>query len=146
MGVDEAMFKCTQTDWSKQFQGWNVIYFVLNVILAIIKFVLAFSNLAGKLKLLAIIPLIVHSVVGLLIGCLLCHLGWFCVVKQQDCCGQTGYLIWGLLYLIFLFWPLLQGAVGLNLLCLLLLIPAFYMLHALFKLFQSKGSFNLLAS
>merc|ERR1712032_1464601 len=144
--VDKDMFQLKQSDWLAHFQAWNVVYLLLSAIVAVVNFGLAFLDKAERLELVGIVSLAAHSAVGLLVGCLLCHLGWFCVVKQKGCCGKAGYLAWGVVYLVFMCWPLLQGAAGMNLVCLLLLVPACAMLWALFNLWQGNAAGYLLPS
>ncbi|CAK0855502.1 unnamed protein product [Prorocentrum cordatum] len=107
-----AMFQVRQSNWLGHFQAWNVLYCILNIVLSIIFFVLQFVSLALDAALKAIVHLIIDSVVGLVVGFLLCHVGWFCVVKNRGCCGKIGYLAWGIIYFLFVFWPVLVGTLS----------------------------------
>ncbi|CAK0855503.1 unnamed protein product [Prorocentrum cordatum] len=134
-----AMFQVRQSNWLGHFQAWNVLYCILNIVLSIIFFVLQFVSLALDAALKAIVHLIIDSVVGLVVGFLLCHVGWFCVVKNRGCCGKIGYLAWGIIYFLFVFWPVLVGTLNTSAICLILLVPACGMLWSLFNLFQGGG-------
>lgn len=138
--IDGAMFQVRQSNWLGHFQAWNVLYCLLNIILSIVLFVLQFLKLGLHGELGSMIELIIDSVVGLVIGCLLCHIGWFCVVKNRGCCGKVGFLAWAVIYTLFVFWPLAVGTVKyLSAICLILLVPACGMLWSLFNLFQGGG-------
>ncbi|CAK0814488.1 unnamed protein product [Prorocentrum cordatum] len=138
--IDGAMFQIRQSDWLGHFQAWNVLYCILNIVLSILFFVLQFVSLALDAALASIVELILDSVVGLIVGVLLCHVGWFCVVKNRGCCGKLGYLAWGLVYFVFVGWPMLVGALHNSVICLVLLVPACGMLWSLLNLFRGGGA------
>mmetsp|Transcript_92185 Transcript_92185/g.269740 ORF Transcript_92185/g.269740 Transcript_92185/m.269740 type:complete len:165 (+) Transcript_92185:72-566(+) len=144
--LDKDMCQLKQSDWAASFQAWNVCYLLLNVLVAVLTFALGFLSKAAHFALIGIVHLAVSSAIGIAIGFFLCHMGWYCVVKQKGCCGNIGYLLWGLAYFLFVFWPLVRGAMGLNLLSLVMAVPAGFMILALYHLFKDKPTHNLLAT
>merc|ERR1711933_485919 len=114
--------------------------------ITVVTFIFSALGILANLALITFVEVTVEVLFGLLLVFLFCHCGWFCVVKRKGCCGQVGYLVWGLIYFVFPFWPLVKGALegaGVhihNLVCLLECVPLFYMLVCLVRLFQRAGA------
>merc|ERR1712190_321068 len=96
-----------------------------------------FANLS-HFALASITTDIVFSAVGIVLGFIFAHMGWFCIVRRDGCCGSIGYLIWALVYILLNAGPLSRGDAGL--IYLAMLVPVGYMIFSLFKLFQSNSS------
>mmetsp|Transcript_113822 Transcript_113822/g.361778 ORF Transcript_113822/g.361778 Transcript_113822/m.361778 type:complete len:89 (-) Transcript_113822:209-475(-) len=54
------------------------------------------------------------------------HLSWYCIVVNNGCCGNVGYFIWALLYVLSCCSYFVGGLNIAKLIYLLLLIPSFY--------------------
>eukprot|EP00747_Dinoflagellata_sp_TGD_P184679 gnl/TRDRNA2_/TRDRNA2_40545_c0_seq1.p1 gnl/TRDRNA2_/TRDRNA2_40545_c0~~gnl/TRDRNA2_/TRDRNA2_40545_c0_seq1.p1 ORF type:complete len:183 (-),score=21.06 gnl/TRDRNA2_/TRDRNA2_40545_c0_seq1:116-664(-) len=143
--LDAAMFQCQQEDWSLQFQKWNVAYCFATLIVSVLFLGLRVLQELVHFKLATMIVDIYTTAIYLLLGILFAHMGWFCVVRKNGCCGRIGYLIWAAVYLLLNAAPMVNSVtsdpgVPCGLVYAMMLVPVGYMVLALFKLAVSDSA------
>eukprot|EP00929_Paragymnodinium_shiwhaense_P014290 TRINITY_DN122191_c0_g1_i1.p1 TRINITY_DN122191_c0_g1~~TRINITY_DN122191_c0_g1_i1.p1 ORF type:complete len:301 (+),score=48.14 TRINITY_DN122191_c0_g1_i1:70-972(+) len=137
--LEKWMFDCSGY-WSATFQAWNVIFFIGQVVLTVIYFLMNYQLFE---HLSATTDGILSMLVSMLVMLFWTHLMWFCVTRA--CCGQPGYIVWAILIVLAFLGRLsalrLQGvSISLSLESLyffvyaLLIIPVFYMALSVCKL------------
>mmetsp|Transcript_96633 Transcript_96633/g.201979 ORF Transcript_96633/g.201979 Transcript_96633/m.201979 type:complete len:212 (-) Transcript_96633:287-922(-) len=131
---DSRFLNCNQEDWHSAFEFWNVTWMRCQILCCIVYTVLAFVVLLASLQLLSIIMLAVVSVVSLIVALIFAHLSWWCVVVNNGCCGNVGYFIWALIFLIDAIWLLGSGKGLLGLVYLILTISTAYLMVICWKL------------
>mmetsp|Transcript_10121 Transcript_10121/g.16137 ORF Transcript_10121/g.16137 Transcript_10121/m.16137 type:complete len:174 (-) Transcript_10121:42-563(-) len=142
--VNGAMFQCSQPDWKVQFEMWNVVYILLMIVVTLLFLLI---NLLGELlhlKVISMVLSIVFSAIALVLSFACAHMGWYCIVKKDGCCGKTGYLVWGLVYLVCFLPIAINQQIG-PLYCLML-VPVVYLEISLFHLFNGSARGPLLAT
>eukprot|EP00927_Polykrikos_kofoidii_P079889 TRINITY_DN76726_c0_g1_i1.p1 TRINITY_DN76726_c0_g1~~TRINITY_DN76726_c0_g1_i1.p1 ORF type:complete len:188 (-),score=25.32 TRINITY_DN76726_c0_g1_i1:56-586(-) len=143
--LNGAMFQCQQNDWGETFQAWNIIYLIVSILVYLVLAAFTVLRLTLYLQVFSLLYLLISVFIGCITAFLLTHLGWFCIVKKRGCCGCIGYAIWAFVYFAFVVWPLLPSAAGYgnnvtdvsNLICLVELVPAIYMLIAICRLWST---------
>eukprot|EP00929_Paragymnodinium_shiwhaense_P055343 TRINITY_DN27732_c0_g1_i1.p1 TRINITY_DN27732_c0_g1~~TRINITY_DN27732_c0_g1_i1.p1 ORF type:complete len:175 (+),score=26.42 TRINITY_DN27732_c0_g1_i1:61-585(+) len=135
--LNAEMFAYQQADWNETFTAWGIVYVLLNVGIACLYILIGILNLLAHLQLFAVIVLVVYAAFQIAFAFFVAHITWFCVVKQQGCCGKIGYVAWGFVLVFAGFGPACALGTGTNLIFALNLVPIFFMVRSLFKLFVS---------
>lgn len=140
LGCD--MFQCDQADWQKTYTDWNIVYVLGLIFLAVFRLILGcilILSFAGAINVGAFLAIFIAlTILFLALDVVLTHLSWFCVVKQNGCCGKVGYFIWAFVHflLFWLPWCWYDNSILLN---LLLLVPLVYMMISLVRLGISEN-------
>mmetsp|Transcript_6385 Transcript_6385/g.11675 ORF Transcript_6385/g.11675 Transcript_6385/m.11675 type:complete len:172 (-) Transcript_6385:18-533(-) len=130
------MFMCSQQDWFKTFERWDILYFWALIAVSALFWVLRAVSELVHLQLVTIVVDVVYTLVDLLLSLLLNGTSWYCVVKRLGFCGRAGYVVWALVYLLLNVGRLQAVTRSLYYwLYLLMLIPAGYMVLSLLRLF-----------
>jgi len=142
--LGEGMFKCSGAgDWHAFFEKWLVVYFWGSTVLALTTAIGGTLVSVAHFALIQVAWIAVGFFINLCIFLALSHISWFCVVKKQGCCGNIGYLIWGVVLVLLVLLSAESGyqAYGslISLIQLLLLVPCGFMAVACLQLFRESG-------
>lgn len=107
--LDAGMFKFQQEDWNAQFQVWSIVYAFASIIINVLFLCFRVLQELSDLALATIAADIAISGTGIVLGILFAHLGWFCIVRRQGCCGAVGYILWAVVYVLLNMGPVSVG-------------------------------------
>ncbi|CAE8600633.1 unnamed protein product [Polarella glacialis] len=99
MSISSDMFTCSNS-WHHTFQAWNVVYTVGTLLVTLAFVVIYLVKYFQDQAYGSVEDFLIASFIAMLVPFLVAHLGWFCVVVNDGCCGCIGYALWGVVYLV----------------------------------------------
>eukprot|EP00928_Gymnodinium_smaydae_P085156 TRINITY_DN6849_c0_g1_i1.p1 TRINITY_DN6849_c0_g1~~TRINITY_DN6849_c0_g1_i1.p1 ORF type:complete len:278 (-),score=52.31 TRINITY_DN6849_c0_g1_i1:32-865(-) len=143
--LDASLLEFQTADWTSKFVSWNVISFYAGVLVSLLWvscFLVSWAMSGFPVTIGLILSLFRDALFQVISSLFWCQLGWFCVVLRQGCCGQAGYLLWALFYvLVFVSRFLATGWTyhWTTLINVLMCVPTFFLALSCFRLSQGAA-------